>query len=360
MPITQVELKEMRVTDRLASRLIAVFGNNVPEPPVEMMGLVYPGEYAHINEFYAMKYLAATDINPSVARVLKLIGGKTSRVSDSIRVLREELGTEAFTPASTSDSSNSTEALKKILIKEERAIFQIELEEQAEIFEKHAIDAETQYDKRVVQLQADVNKEIGRNLTLQEQLDYEKAKTEKLTIELNEAKLNKRDLTQAINLAEERLATINDLRESASKNMEAYKFERSTAAKMLDELQSERDAYESRAIKANKKVSETEVHLKGYIEKQNELVLHSAELTNLLKQKDLQLKNADEQTSFIETISKAILPINTLEPMIDKLAKVKHEKAIDMNKITNSLNDVSTKILNLTSSIDEVRNKDNK
>jgi hypothetical protein len=95
MVVDQAFLAHNNVKSNVIDVLFDIYKADIPKPPISLrleMGGDIPDTYKpYLNEFYALKILLTQGSEPSATSVHRLIGGKTSRVFNTVRLLKEEI-----------------------------------------------------------------------------------------------------------------------------------------------------------------------------------------------------------------------------------------------------------------------------
>jgi len=165
MVVDQAFLKHNKVKSKVIDVLFDIYKAGIPKPP---MGLKVdtsadePDTYKQcLNEFYALKILITQGAEPSATAVHKLIGGKTARVFNTVRELKEEYSSE-FEAKPVDSVLGPMEAAKRELVKVETAIFNSRLEEQERYAAKQLLEQEERHEAEIIRLQNMLSESTGK------------------------------------------------------------------------------------------------------------------------------------------------------------------------------------------------------
>lgn len=352
--INQNDLKTFGLNDRLINRVLTQFGKDIPEPPVAMLGFVEEGEYHAINEFYAMKLLLAQGIHPAVSKVRGIIGGTTQTVNDNIKTLRAELPKGTFDRSNNEPIDDPTTKFKRDLVKIERDLFEIELNEADERHAEEMVRMEQVHDIAIRTLEAKLHEAIGRNMEMGNLLKEAQTKAEEAQIKLKDTAVDQRALNDA-------LATIDTLKsELASKTRhieQLFAVNETTATantKRFDELTTQYKQAQSQLQLLLLDLEEKNRIIKRYqdsnatvIEERDHYRSQSADLQHQLDQAQLALKHEDELANTVAGIKSLLEPLNG----IDAIAQQQAGTTNGMKAIERAIQDMSTNMLNLSASL---------
>lgn len=347
----QAELKALGLSDKLINRVLTQFGQAVPAPPAEMKGFVEAGEYHAIQEFYAMKVLLAQGIHPAVSKVRGIIGGTTQTVNDNIKTLRAELPKGTFERSGGTSGDDPMVKLKRELVKIERDLFEIELNEADERHAEELVRMEQAHDAAIRKLEAKLHEAIGRNMEMGNLLKEAQTKAEEAQTKLKDAAVDQRALNDA-------LATIDTLKsELASKTRhieQLFAVNETTAmanTKRFDELTTQYKQAQSQLQLLLLDLEEKDRIIKRYqdnnatvIEERDHYRSQSADLQHQLDQAQLALKHEDE-------LSNTVAGIKSLLEPLGGIAKQQAGTTHSMKAIERAIQDMSTNMLNLSASL---------
>ena len=354
MSIDQEFLFNNGVATKIIDMLFDIFGSNIPELPVSLKNIDKDGCYFAPNAYYAAKILIAQDKRPSATSIHKLIGGKTSKVFDNVRKLKELVPAE-FEPLVVDPIADSMAAVKRELVKAEKAQFNAELREQERYASEQLEKDAKKYEKRIHELEVMLGQSKGQNGILEGLATDHQRTIAHLQAKLLDAALSKQKLEHTETIANERFDLIEQLKKSAKATEDAYQHERTESAKTIKDLREERDFSVSQQQRTLMDLKEAHLAISTYQENQEQFIIRAAELTNQLNQNQLQLKHETSTDDFIKAINSSMKPFHEISELVVALTKVKKASAIDMKTVHTSLNDVSTKLLNLNKTISTLK-----
>jgi len=358
MPLDQQDLSDLNLSESLINRLLAVYGPNAPEPPLVMKDYGYVGQYHAIAEFYAMKLLVVQGKRPTVRGVLGIIGGTTTTVSANIKTLKKELPAEEFVFEPVADGeSDATNALKRELIKKERALMDIELSEQEEFYTDLITSLEKSQSKALSALQSQLDKAYGENAKIDQILKDKTRDHAELSQRLLKEAVNKVELRNAQLLVEDYKGEIHTLKHMVQATNSAYQSEREASAKTIQDLRDERDYADSRAQQEKAKLENANAAIIRYHAERDEHLNLIHELKHQISQTELVVKHEHSVSELIETIGDHLQPLAKLDALIKALAGANKKEAVDVKTIVTAITDLSTNVLNMTQKVSKSNDK---
>jgi chromosome segregation ATPase len=358
MPLDQQDLSDLNLSESLINRLLAVYGPNAPEPPLVMKDYGYVGQYHAIDEFYAMKLLVVQGKRPTVRGVLGIIGGTTTTVSANIKTLKKELPAEEFAFEPVADGeSDATNALKRELIKKERALMDIELSEQEEFYTDLITSLEKSQSKALSALQSQLDKAYGENAKIDQILKDKTRDHAELSQRLLKEAVNKVELRNAQLLVEDYKGEIHTLKHMVQATNSAYQSEREASAKTIQDLRDERDYADSRAQQEKAKLENASAAIIRYHAERDEHLNLIHELKHQISQTELVVKHEHSVSELIETIGDNLQPLAKLDALIKALAGANKKEAVDVKTIVTAITDLSTNVLNMTQKVSKSNDK---
>lgn len=347
----QAELKALGLSDKLINRVLAQFGQAVPAPPAEMKDFVEAGEYHAIQEFYAMKLLLAQGIHPAVSKVRGIIGGTTQTVNDNIKTLRGHLPKGTFDRSNNELIDDPTTKFKRDLVKIERDLFEIELNEADERHAEELVRLEQAHDTAIRTLEAKLHEAIGRNMEMGNLLKDAQTKAEEAQIKLKDTAVDQRALNDALATIDtlkselasktrhiEQLFAVNETTATASTKRfneltTQYKQAQSQLQLLLLDLE-EKDRIIKRYQDSHAEASEQRDHYRSL----------SADLQHQLDQAQLALKHEDELSNTVAGIKSLLEPLGGI---VKQQAGTTH----GIKALERAIQDMSTNVLNLSESL---------
>jgi chromosome segregation ATPase len=348
-------LRLNQVKQKLIDILFDLYKAGIPKPPVALRDHseeAGPDSYQpKLNEYYALKILTKQGSNPSATSVHKLIGGKTDRVFQNVRWLKDNLANE-FDALPVDPTAAPMEAVKRELVKVEVAQFKAELAEQERYAAEQLSKQAEMYEKRIRDLElksSELAGKAGALLGLSEDHQRTIAHLESL---LKQEAVNESELRNAQLLAEERKESLADSKAVIGTLRDQYEHYVLEAGKRSDQLKNDKDSTESREEVLRRELSK-QIDYIDVVHKESETLQGQiAELSTQVQQNELTLKHEHEQSTLIASINDALKPLSELETIADKLASTSKKDLLNIESINTALHDVSSKVLDLTSRLE--------
>lgn len=338
------DLRDLQVDDALIGRLVALFGDNIPKPPSQMM--TETGQYQCLNEFYAMKLVIGMGERLNVRNVKKHVTGTMANIARNYKILKETIP-EAFALKAKDKTDDVMGQLKRELVAQERAVFEIELEELDAKHTADLIQLEANHASAVRALEDELIKAKKENAVKSELLMTAQASNEELHEKLKHEAININELKHVQLLAMERKESLDE----SKKVIEVLKaqfehFKQKTDERIVILEQDKRRAQTSEQV-TQRHLEDSKAIVERYLTENHALSEQSARLTVELESRVSEQKHESDTLLLIEAIKASLLPLSDLNQMINQLAVVSKEKSLDVSTINSLITDVSTNVLNL-------------
>lgn len=347
--MNQQALRDIGVDNALITRVIAVFGSNIPQPPAKMM--MDSGQYEAINEFYAMKLVMAMGDRLNVRNVKKLVTGSMAKVARNYKELKEALP-EAFTPAPKDKTGDAMSQLKRELVAQERAVFDIEIEELDAKHTAEIVQLEQAHESTIRKLETELTKAHKENAVIADLLKSSQLHNEDLIAKLKHEAVNANELRNIQLVAQERKESLDETRKVIEILKGQFDHFKNKTDERIEILERDKKRAQTAEQVALRTIEEHQTVIDRYVSEAENLSSQITELKQELNIRAINYTHEESNAVFVHSIQAAITPLEQLNEMIQIFAAASQQKAIDMSTVTSLITDVSTNLLNFKASIE--------
>lgn len=347
--MNQQDLQDSGVDDTLITRLIAVFGSNIPQPPAKMM--TDSGQYEAINEFYAMNLVMATGDRLNVRNVKKLVTGSMAKVARNYKVLKEALP-ETFALTPKDKTGDAMSQLKRELVAQERAVFDIEIEELDAKHTAEIIQLEQAHASTVRKLENELTKAHKENAVIADLLKSSQLHNEDLIAKLKHEAVNANELRNIQLVAQERKGSLDETQKVIEILKGQFDHFKNKTDERIEILERDKKRAQTAEQVALRTIEEHQTIIDRYVSEAKNLSNQVIELKQELNIRAVNNVHEETNAAFVHSIQASLTPLEQLNEMIQIFAATSHKKAIDMSTVTSLITDVSTNLLNFKTSIE--------